>query len=220
MAKTIVYVDGFNLYHRRLESRPACRWLNVKALAERLLGSQNQISEVKYYTARASGAVDPDTPKRQQVYLDALETVPEVSIFFGHFLRKQKWAGLVHPPEFRPLTQLVQPWPNVVKVWRTEEKGSDVNLASHLIRDGFVGAFDVAAVVSNDSDLVEPLRIVTNEICKPVGLITTVSQPNPQLVRAATFIRHIRVSDLKACQFPDPISRNPEPPLFKPATWI
>ena len=220
MARTIVYVDGFNLYHRQLEKRPALRWLNVKALAERLLGPQNQISEVKYYTAHASGAINPETPKRQQIYLDALKTIPEISVFFGHFLRKPKWAGLFHPPEFRPLTQLDQPWPNVVKVWKTEEKGSDVNLASHLIRDAFVGAFDVTAVISNDSDLVEPIKIVAAEVSRPVGLITTVPRPNPELVQAATFIRRIRNSDLKACQFPDPVPRNPDPPLAKPATWV
>lgn len=220
MANTIVYVDGFNLYHRRLERHPECRWLNVKALAARLLGPQNQISEVKYYTARASGAVDPQTPKRQQIYLDALATVPEVSVFFGHFLRKKKWAGLVQPPEFRPQTQLVQPWPNMVKVWRTEEKGSDVNLASHLIRDAFTAAFDVAAVISNDSDLVEPIRIVTKEVGRPVGLITPVARPNPELERVASFMRRIRPQHLKGSQFPDPISRNPEPPLSKPATWV
>ena len=218
--RTIVYVDGFNLYHRQLERQPTLRWLNIKALAEQILSPSNIIVEVKYYTARVSGAINPQTPARQQVYLDALATVPEISIFFGRFLASKKWAGLVTPPEFRPVTQIPQPWPNVVKVHKTEEKGSDVNLASHLIRDGFTNAYDVAAVISNDSDLVEPLRIITQELKKPVGLITPVSNPNPELVKAASFIKHIHKADLAASQFPDTIPRNPEPPLRKPATWV
>lgn len=220
MRKTIVYVDGFNLYHRQLERQRALRWLNVKALAEHILGNENDIFRVKYYTARVSGAVDPQTPRRQQIYLDALATVPEISVFFGRFLHSEKWAGLVHPPQFRPPdTPLVEPWPDVVKVRKIEEKGSDVNLASHLIRDAFTDAFEVAAVISNDSDLVEPIRIVTEEVGKPVGLITPVKRPNPELERVASFIRRIRLQHLKASQFPDPLARNPDVPLHKPPTW-
>lgn len=59
-----------------------------------------------------------------------------------------------------------RPGPTVVKVIKVEEKGSDVNLASHLLLDAFQGNFDVAAVLSNDSDLVEPVRIVTQQPTK------------------------------------------------------
>ena len=62
----------------------------------------------------------------------------------------------------------VPPYPVVAKVWKTEEKGSDVNLASHLVYDACQGSFDVAAVLSNDTDLVEPIRIVTQELGLPV----------------------------------------------------
>lgn len=220
MRKTIIYVDGFNLYHRQLERRPALRWLNVKALAETLLGSENDIVEVKYYTARVSGAINPQTPRRQQIYLDALATVPGISVFFGSFLQTEKWAGLLHPPEFRPATDMPGPWPDVVKVRKIEEKGSDVNLASHLVRDAFTNAFEVAAVISNDSDLVEPIRIATQEAGKTVGLITPVVKPNPELERVSSFMRRFRPGHLKASQFPDPLPRNPEAPLRRPVTWV
>jgi hypothetical protein len=78
--RTIIYIDGFNLYFRLLEKRPALKWLNVKALAERLLNPANQVIGVKYYTARVSGRIDPGAPARQQRYLDALRTVPEISV--------------------------------------------------------------------------------------------------------------------------------------------
>ena len=91
-----------------------------------------------------------------------------------------------------------------MKVIKVEEKGSDVNLASHLLLDTFQGNFDVAAVLSNDSDLVEPIRIVTQVLGKPVGL-SPVSNPTPQLSQVASFIRRISISDLGASQFPDPI---------------
>ena len=218
--RTIVYIDGFNLYFRLLQKRPALKWLNIKALSEHVLKPTNQIVAVRYYTARVSGRLSPHGPGRQQIYLDALATVPEISVHMGMFLSSEKFAGLVHPPEFRPPVNLPQPWPDVVKVLKVEEKGSDVNLACHLLLDAFQGNFDVAAVLSNDSDLVEPIRIVTQVLRKPVGLLSPVSNPNPELSRASTFIRRLSVSDLAACQFADPLPSPGQPDLVRPPAWV
>lgn len=218
--RTIIYIDGFNLYFRLLEKRPALKWLNVKALAEKLLNPTNLVVGVKYYTARVSGRIDPAAPGRQQLYLDALRTVPEISVHMGTFLLSEKFAGLAKPPEFRPRISLPPPWPDVVKVIKVEEKGSDVNLACHLLLDAFQGNFEVAAVLSNDSDLVEPIRIVTHVLGKPVGLLSPVPNPNPELSRASSFIRRISVSDLVATQFPSPLLRADGSELNKPASWV
>lgn len=218
--RTIVYVDGFNLYFRLLAQRPAAKWLNVKTLAEKVLKPANIIVGVRYYTARVSGRIDAQAPSRQQIYLDALGTVPEISIHMGSFLLSEKFAGLVKPPEFRPRTSMTPPWPDVVKVIKVEEKGSDVNLASHLLLDAFQGNFDVAAVLSNDSDLVEPIRIVTKVLGKPVGLLSPVSNPTSELRNVASFIKRISVSDLASCQFPDPVVLADGSTLNRPATWV
>ena len=219
--RTIVYVDGFNLYYRMQEKRPASKWVNPKSLAEQVLSSANQVIRIRYYSARVSGRVDPAAPGRQQLYLDALSTVPEKSVHMGTFLASEKFAGLVHPPEFRPrlAAPLPQPWPQVVKIHKTEEKGSDVNLACHLLLDAFREAFDVAAVLSNDSDLVEPIRIVTQELGRPVGLLSPVNNPNPHLKQAAAFVRHLRPGHLAAAQFPDTITRPDGSAVSKPAAW-
>lgn len=218
--RTIIYIDGFNLYFRLLAKRPALKWLNIKALAERLLKPENKVIGVKYYTARVSGRLSPIAPARQQIYLDALRTVPEISVHMGAFLLSEKFAGLVKPPEFRPRITLSEPWPDVVKVIKVEEKGSDVNLACHLLLDAFQGNFDVAAVLSNDSDLVEPIRIVTQVMGKPVGLLSPVPNPNPELSRVSSFIRRISVSDLAASQFPSPLLRADGSELKRPASWV
>ncbi|TVR11698.1 MAG: NYN domain-containing protein [Salinarimonadaceae bacterium] len=219
--RTIVYVDGFNLYYRLLESRPRLKWVNPKALAERVLNPVNRILQVRYYTARVSGRLDPTSPARQQIYLNALATVPEISVHMGTFLSSTKFAGLVHPPDFRPrLPQpMAEPWPNVVKVHKTEEKGSDVNLASHLLLDAFRGNFDVAAVLSNDSDLVEPIRIATEELGRTVGLLTPVSNPNPQLRRVSRFLRTISVGHVAASQFPESVVADDGALIQRPSQW-
>ena len=219
--RTIVYVDGFNLYFRMLQARPELKWLNIRALAEHVLRRQNRIVAVRYYTARVSGRTDPHAPARQQIYLDALATIPEISVHMGAFLTSEKFAALVQPPEFRPRlgSPLPQPWPDVVKVLKVEEKGSDVNLACHLLLDAFQNNFEAAAVLSNDSDLVEPIRIATQVLRKPVGLLSPVANPNPELRRVASFIRRLSVSDLAATQFPSPLPRQGEPALLRPAAW-
>jgi len=81
----------------------------------------------------------------------------------GKFLSSKKCSGLVDPPSFRlPLAnQLPQPWTAVVRVHKTEAKGRDVNLTSHLLLGASRKECDVAAVLSNDTDLVERIRIAT-----------------------------------------------------------
>lgn len=219
--RTIVYVDGFNLYYRMLERRPHLKWVNPKALAEHALNPENRITQLRYYTARVSGRTDPTAPARQQIYLDALATVPEISVHMGTFLSSIKFAGLVHPPDFRPHLPApkVEPWPDVVKIHKTEEKGSDVNLASHLLLDAFRGNFDVAAVLSNDSDLVEPIRIATQELGRVVGLLTPVNNPNPQLRQVSRFVRHLSTGHLVTSQFPDQIELLDGTTIVKPARW-
>ena len=127
MSRTIVYIDGFNLYYRALKGT-AHKWLNIAAMSAAVLPAGHQIQAINYYTAHVSGRVDPGAPRRQHVYLQALETLPRVAIYYGNFLATQRWAGLVQPPKFRPSFTLPHgAAPNVAHVWKTEEKGSDVN---------------------------------------------------------------------------------------------
>jgi hypothetical protein len=54
MARTIVYIDGFNLYYRALKPL-GHRWMNIAALSEAVLPASSKITAIKYYTARVSG---------------------------------------------------------------------------------------------------------------------------------------------------------------------
>jgi uncharacterized LabA/DUF88 family protein len=218
MARTIVYIDGFNLYYRALKGTPH-KWLDIAALSAAVLPSGHTIERINYYTAHISGRVDPGAPRRQHAYLRALATLPNVAIHYGNFQVAQKWAGLVQPPRFQPSVTLSPgDAPMVAFVWKTEEKGSDVNLGVHLVRDAFKGAFDVAAVLTNDTDLVEPVRIVTQEIGLPVTLLTPVAKPATSLVRVATSVRHVQPY-IGPCQLPDPVMVSGKKPISKPEGW-
>jgi len=217
--RTIVYVDALNLYYRALRYT-AHKWLNLEVLARASLPTACNIVAINYYYAPVSGRTDPDAPHRQNVYLRALKTLPIVSTYQGNFLANRVWAGLVTPMEFRPRHwfAFIYPRPVVTRVWKTEEKGSDVNLGAHLVRDAFQNKFDTAAVLTNDTDLTEPVRIVTKECNLPVILLTPVNKPATSLAKYARSVRHIRPY-LGPSQFPNPVVNAAGQHIHKPPSW-
>ncbi len=116
-----VYIDGFNLYYGALKARPACKWLDMDAFARQLLLPGHTIKRIRYFIARVSAISDPQTPQRQATYLRALDTIPHLSIHAGTFRTNTVRLPLANP---RP------GGPNTAEVLKTEEKGSDVNLAT------------------------------------------------------------------------------------------
>jgi len=84
-----------------------------------------------------------------------------------------------------------------------EEKDSDVNLAAHLLNDAWKGQFDVAAVISNDTDLVTPIRIVSTELERTVYVVCPGRWPVAEKLRnVASHVRHIHRPMLQAAQLP------------------
>lgn len=215
--RTFVYVDGFNLYYRALKGTKH-KWLDLLKLSELTLPAGAQVERINYYTARVSGKRDPDMPRRQQIYFSALKTLPCVKIHLGKFLVHEVMMRFSDPLEFSPpIVTPPDPLPRFGKVIKTEEKGSDVSLGAHLVRDAFLGAFEQAAIVTNDSDLAEPLRIVVEEVGLPVILLATDKRPVESLARLASDVRHID-SVLAKAHFPDPVASS-RGDIFKPAGW-
>lgn len=212
MQKTFVYVDGFNLYYGSLR-KTKYKWLDLKALCKKLLGENHEIVAIKYYTATISSrGSEEDSVRRQQVYLRAIQSyIPELSIYYGHYLTSKIRARLCNPE------------PNnsaYVNVYKTEEKGSDVNLALHLLNDAWHNLYDCAVLISNDSDLAEALRLVKGQHQKNVGLIVPGDEkkrhPSRELAKYANFIKRIRNHVLESSQLPGQI---PNMPLKKPEIW-
>ena len=255
--RTSVYIDGLNLYYGALKGTPF-KWLDPIKLSTAVLPRRCVVDRVLYFTAHVSGVVDPGAPARQQVYLNALRTLPNVEVHFGSFLTKTLWRPLVNLPVAGrqiatpksvtlpagdhavsgpgPQTLPVGSYPArqsgkkkrpkasaplqdalVAEFHSVEEKGSDVNLASHLLNDAWKGLFDAAAVVSNDTDLVTPIRIVTAERGKPVFIVCPGRwHAAPKLRQAASHVRHVRKAMLAAAQFPSTL---PGTGITKPSGW-
>lgn len=209
MPKTNIYIDGFNLYYGCVKGTPF-KWLDLAQLSAKLLPASYQVNRIRYFTARVRGLPhDPDAPTRQQIYLRALRTIPNLTITYGHFLASTTRMPLAKPVPGGPAT---------VQVVKTEEKGSDVNLASHLLLDTFRKDCDAALIISNDSDLLEPIRIVRNEFGLPVGVASPHPQPSKVLQKEASFVRSIRAGALRSSQFPaslvDAVGTFTKPPAW------
>ena len=130
-----------------------------------------------------------------------------------------KYPTKVDKKKKKKRRKAVRPLPDAVvaEVHTLEEKGSDVNLAAHLLNDAWKNAFDVAAVISNDTDLVEPIRMVSVELGKTVHVVCPGRwEAAPQLRNVATHVRHIRRAMLQAAQFPDQV---PGTTITKPPLW-
>ena len=209
--RTTIYIDGFNLYYRALKGT-RYRWLDLLALSRQLIRPTNQITCIRYFTARVKpNAYKTDQHIRQDAYLKAIAAhIPCLKIHEGHF-----YSNIVRMPLARPPVRGAR----TVEVIKTEEKGSDVNLAVHLVNDACENAFDVALVISNDSDLAEAIRIARSR-GKPVGVANPIAdrtiRMNAELHQSASFVRRIEEKHLRAAQLPDNF---PAINVFKPAKW-
>lgn len=225
--RAIFYIDGFNFYNSRLKKQRQYRWLDIFALAEYVSHDGHVVDKVNYYTAFVSGRIDPEAVGKQQAYLAALKTNNKIEVFSGNFTINDKWVKLVHPPRSKPDGYIWNiPHPEFVTASIPQEKGSDVKLGVHLVRDGFLDVYDVAYVLTNDTDLIEPIRIVTQDIGKPVCLVPPILPKGPKnpvppisLRQVSTNFCYVEDSALAACQFPDRVSKKNGKFLMKPSAW-
>jgi uncharacterized LabA/DUF88 family protein len=206
--RTNVYVDGFNLYFGCLKGT-RYKWLNVAELCRRSLPTHYQVNRIRYFTALVTPTPsNPQTHVRQQTLLRALATVPHLTIHYGTFLAKTKT---------RPLAKPIPGLPAYVDVLDREEKGSDVNLATYLLFDAFGNDYDAAVVVSDDSDLAEPIRIVRRHFKKHIRVLSPRGKSRV-LSQAATRFQQIAVANLRAAQFPTKLA-DAHGVITKPAGW-
>lgn len=203
------YIDGFNLYYRLLRGHVPGKWLDLQALARAVLPTDT-IGTIKYFTARIKALDDPKAPQRQQVYLEALATLPLVEVHLGYFQINKRLRRLAAPPADGP---------PAVEVMLAEEKGSDVNLATHLVADTATGACQRAVIVTNDADLAEPLRMATHVFDAHTILLHPSHAPAKVLVEARpSEVHRLWRSTVLKAQFPDHLTVGNRS-ITKPSGW-
>lgn len=236
-----VYVDAYNLYYggRALCGRgtPGWRWLDIRAMAESLVASRRnwpgaQVAKVVYCTARIGARSNPEGHRDQDIYLKALAAAGSVDhIEYGKYVTRTKKTVLATTDNRGRPVPMTSNWPVMVQdqngqavpyarfmveVINVEEKGSDVNVAAHLLMDIASEAVDAVVVVSNDSDLRLPVQQARRLV--PVGIVS------PHRGRVAGDLQgqvtdgvgnhwwaQLTSTDFTAAQLNDPVTRYPRP---------
>lgn len=156
------------------------------------------------------GVPYPGSRARQQVFLRAVRDNPLIEVHEGRFVASKVYQTLVDPtPGGSP----------TVRVWKTEEKGSDVNLATYLLLDAFNKECDIAIVFSNDSHLREPIRIVKEP---PFGIPVWVVNPllgRPKTRMNASHHLDLTLADCRACQLPEKVGLSTGKTVHRPKDW-
>lgn len=199
--RVVAYIDGFNLYFGMREAGfDQCRWLNVKELVSSLLKPNQELVGVKYFTSRVSN--NPDKQKRQSTYIDALESTG-AEIFYGNYQdgsEECKRCG---------------------HVWRTaKEKMTDVNIATAIIVDAYKNEYDMAMLISGDSDLTPPIKAVHRLFTdKRVFIAFPPKRHNSSMVLVAKGSMMIGRKKLVDAQFDDEVISKTGFKLKRPTEW-
>lgn len=216
MPNTLAYIDGFNLYHGAVKGT-RYKWLNLALLCAAIFPGIN-INLIRYFTATVKPYPhDPKAPFRQHIYLMALETVPNIDIRKSYFERRRR----IYPQCPFAYIDPTKP-PLKVQVSKSEEKGTDVNIATYLLVDCVDKLYEEAIVISNDADLILPIEMVTRKFGKKVHVVNPHRSrtPNRKLISVATTYQSpITDSMLASCQFAPTLVNANGTQITKPASW-
>lgn len=199
--RVIAYIDGSNLYFGMVDAGlKYCKWLDVKKLMESFLDSNQALVAVKFFTSRLTH--DEAKEARQATYLDALE-LAGVDLIFGSYHSKT-----------------IQCYECNHKWVTPTEKMTDVNLATHLLMDAHLDAYDVAFVVSGDTDFTPCVEAVNESFAaKSVVMLFPPLRENETLEEEARSSQLITKEKLIECQFPMKLQGKDGIELQKPAGW-
>lgn len=205
--RAAVYIDGFNLYYSlRAKEWRHCYWLDIHRFSSALTQPDERLVRVRYFTSRIAvrggRPEDIERQKRQNTYLDALDTLGGIDIHYGRHA--------VTPQECRYCEA----------VWDVaEEKMTDVNIAVELLGDAQDDLFDTAIVVSGDTDLLGALEALRKRYPEKEVFVVFPGRTSNALRNAASGVRSLSEKVLLASQLPDQVVSASGYTLIRPDEW-
>jgi len=201
--KTIAYIDGFNLYFGLRDKGWQCYyWLNLWRLCHCLASQNQQLINVKYFTSRIKKP--DDKRRRQNAYLRALGMTNGIERIYGKYEDE---------PHTCPQCKYDYTEPG--------EKMTDVQLATHLVADGFRDRYDTALVISGDRDLVPADEVCRDELStKRIVAAFPPMRSCDDLKRVAHAYIHITEKELKNSLFLAEVSDVVGNKVTCPLEWI
>ena len=197
------FIDGFNVFHS-LEDHPEYhkyKWLNYSKLAKCFLPPKTTLNKIYYFTAFATWK--PSKVLKHKTYIKALRHVG-VDVVHGKFKKKDKYC------------------PNCEKYFKTpEEKKTDVNIAIRLFQDAVNDEYDIAIIISGDSDLIPSVEAIKSTFpSKEIGIVIPIKRHALELKNVSDFHMKMKEKHLASSVFDDIITLDNGQTLTKPASWI
>ena len=199
--RVVIYVDGFNLYFGIIEAGFIhSKWLDISSLVKSYLTANQYLVKIKYFTSRITN--NPAKQKRQTTFIEAIES-SGIQIIYGLYKAIDIECH------------------NCGHVWSiSNEKMTDVNIATHLLMDAYSDLYDTAILISGDSDLVPPIKAVhSNFPAKSVSVFFPPNRHNNTVAAAAKGFLVIGRKRIVANQFPDEVRKTDGFVLKKPSEW-
>lgn len=240
--RTRIYIDGYNLYYGCLKDT-SYKWLNLVHLFENhILPRSGEPTAflhenigIKFFTAEISAkvATDHNSINDQRSYHQALYHYCNANLetIKGNYAVDQASYPLVesdqHGKEKEPKDS------NRVKVWKLEEKQSDVNVAIEAVYDAITdNTLEQIIFVTNDTDIVPALKKIREHNHTgsrspiKIGLIIPSKEndlhrrPNKSLSELSDWtVRNILDRELYESQLPSRIV-TPRSVAIKPTSWF
>jgi uncharacterized LabA/DUF88 family protein len=196
-----VFVDGFNLYFGIAQTGFIhSKWLNISALINSYLTPNQKLVSIKYFTSRITNS--PAKQRRQTIFIEAIESTG-IQIIYGLYKAINIECN------------------NCGHTWSiSNEKMTDVNIATHLILDAYADKYDTAILISGDSDLVPPIKAVHASFPgKSVSVFFPPNRHNNTVAAAAKGSLIIGRKRIIENQFPEEVIKADGYILHKPSEW-
>lgn len=227
--RTLVYIDGLNLYYGCLKPNPDCRWLNVEAFVRYMCNEVNPASDVigvKYFNAPVLASLSSRgnvSMRSLDNYMRALKHhCDNVEVIEGkHFKKSRKCYLNQNPIDFDNTYDVIIP----------EEKQTDVNIAIHMLADATDGLCQQQVLVSNDSDYATLIKMLKERHPKIIqGVIAPLlpiekdnvrsREPSKDVLKHTDWSRYpIEKSIFEECQLPEKVQNHKNKTIFKPTHW-
>lgn len=212
MAKVIGFIDGFNLYHAIMQTdekgkQPYAkyRWLNYWKLIECFLGENDILEDVYYFSAYVSwgGLAGMEKKERHQIFVDVQRDFG-VKVVLGRFRPVRKTCLALCKRAYQTY----------------EEKRTDVNIATTMLKLAFLDRYQKGILISGDSDIVPALEAIKE--VKPstqIMVVVPIERKGIALSNAAHLVRHMKESHLKRCLLPLEVSLKKQAIVTCPVSW-
>lgn len=231
------YIDGFNLYKGALEKRNNLKWLDLNSLCRKLM-PEMELGSIYYFTAPLKNKFPDDKAnERQHAYWRVISD-SGIQIIKGKFLKNETTLRFrthelerITVPALSKLAGLNQ-WqinrmfkatsPDVPKaaIYRFEEKGSDVNLASYLLRDVYKYDLKAALVITADSDLLTPIKFALDNHAIIKIVIPGDGLNADQMKSVSPLAETLNLETVRESQFSNPYIMKKGSLIYKPKTWV